>query len=185
MTDKLYEIIYADPPWYYATRNTNTSFGGGVTDKYPTMSVEEICSIPVKDWCADNAMLFIWTTMPYLMKTNEVINAWGFKYITTAFTWVKTNSKAGTIFKGVGNYTKHNAELCLLARKGKPLTRANKDVCQIIMSERREHSRKPDRVRDDIVRLFGDRPRLELFARTSTEGWDVWGNEVNKFNIGE
>ena len=177
-----YEIIYADPPWHYAKRNTNTTFGGGVTDKYPTMSLEEICSLPVKDMAADNAMLFIWTTMPYLMRTNQVIESWGFEYVTCAFTWVKTNPSAGTIFKGVGNYTKHNAELCLLARRGRPLTRANRDVSQIVISPRREHSRKPDSVRSDIVRLFGDRPRIELFARNSTAGWDTWGNEVTKFD---
>ena len=177
-----YEIIYADPPWHYATRKTGTVFGGGVTDKYPTMSVDEICALPVEDWTADNAMLFIWTTMPYLMKTNCVIESWGFQYVTCAFTWIKTNPRAGTVFKGVGNYTKSNAELCLLARRGKPLTRANRDVAQVVMEPRREHSRKPDRVRDDIVRLFGDRPRLEMFARTSTPGWDIFGNETEKFN---
>jgi N6-adenosine-specific RNA methylase IME4 len=115
-----YEIIYADPPWHYARRKTGTVFGGGVTDKYPTMTVDEICALPVKDWTADNAMLFVWTTMPYLMKTNRVIESWGFEYVTCAFTWVKTNRRSGTVFKGVGNYTKSNSELCLLARKGRP-----------------------------------------------------------------
>ena len=177
-----YDIIYADPPWHYAARNTNTVFGGGVTDKYPTMQLEDICALPVQDWVSDDAVLFIWTTMPYLMRTNQVITSWGFEYVTCAFTWVKTNPRAGTIFKGVGNYTKHNAELCLLARRGNTLPRANRDVSQIIMEPRREHSRKPDRVRDDIVRLFGDRPRLEMFARTSAPGWACWGNEVNKFD---
>jgi len=177
-----YDIIYADPPWHYAARNTATTFGGGVTDKYPTMPLEDICALPVKDWVSDDAVLFIWCTMPYLMRANQVITSWGFEYVTCAFTWVKTNPRAGTIFKGVGNYTKHNAELCLLARRGNTLPRANRDVAQIIMEPRREHSRKPDRVRDDIVRLFGDIPRLEMFARTSTPGWDCWGNDVNKFD---
>jgi N6-adenosine-specific RNA methylase IME4 len=176
-----YNIIYADPPWHYAARNTNTTFGGGVTDKYPTMKLEEICSLPVEDWAADDAVLLIWTTMPYLMRANQVIESWGFQYITTAFTWVKTNKRAGTIFKGVGNYTKHNAELCLLAKRGKGVARQAKDVAQIVMSPLREHSRKPDTVRDDIVRLFGDVPRLEMFARTQTPGWAVWGNQTTLF----
>ncbi len=176
-----YSIIYADPPWHYAERRTNTTFGGGVTDKYPTMSVDEISAIPVSDWCDENAMLFIWCTMPYLMRCNRVIEAWGFEYITCAFTWIKMNKTNPSFFKGVGNYTKSNAELCLLARRGKPLARANKDVAQVIMETRREHSRKPDRVRSDIVRLFGDLPRLEMFARTQTPGWDVWGNQTNLF----
>jgi N6-adenosine-specific RNA methylase IME4 len=177
-----FNIIYADPPWHYAKRNTNTAFGGGVSDKYPTMTLEEICALPIKKLAADQSMLFIWTTMPYLMRTNQVIESWGFQYVTTAFTWVKTNLRSGTIFKGVGNYTKHNAELCLLARRGQPLQRENRDVSQVVMEPRREHSRKPDRVRSDIVRLFGDRPRIELFARNTSPGWSVWGNEVNKFD---
>lgn len=175
-----YDIIYADPPWHYAARKTGTVFGGGVTDKYPTMSIPEICAVPVP--AADDSVLLIWTTMPYLDRCiDQVIPAWGFKYITCAFTWVKTNSQAGTIFKGVGNYTKSNAELCLLAKRGSGCKRVGRDVAQVIMEPRREHSRKPDRVRDDIVRLFGDRPRLEMFARTATPGWSVWGNQTGKF----
>ena len=176
-----YDIIYADPPWHYAARRTGTAFGGGVTDKYPTMTVEEICALPVSEWANNNSVLLIWTTMPYLMRTQEVIEAWGFRYVTCAFTWIKTNPQAGTIFKGVGNYTKSNAELCLLAKRGSGVPRAHRDVAQVILEARREHSRKPDRVRGDIVRLFGDRPRLEMFARTSAEGWAVWGNETDKF----
>jgi len=176
-----YNIIYADPPWFYAARNTNTVFGGGVTDKYPTMSLDEICAIPVEQWAADDSVLLIWTTMPYLMRTNRVIENWGFKYITTAFTWIKTNKNSGTIFKGVGNYTKHNAELCLLAKRGSGVPRAARDVPQVLLSPRREHSRKPDEIRTNIVRLFGDVPRLEMFARTSTPGWAVWGNQTTLF----
>lgn len=176
-----YDLIYADPPWYYAQRNTNTVFGGGVTDKYPTMKLEEICNIPVKDWVNDNSVLLIWTTMPYLMRSNQVIESWGFQYITTAFTWVKTYPKSGTIFRGVGNYTKHNAELCLLAKRGRGLKRQARDVAQAVLSPIREHSRKPDSIRTDIERLFGNVSRLEMFARTSSPGWAVWGNEVGKF----
>lgn len=176
-----YDIIYADPPWHYAARRTGTVFGGGVTDKYPTMSVEAIAALPVQDWAADNSVLLIWTTMPYLMRTQEVIEGWGFRYVTCAFTWIKTNKNSGTVFKGVGNYTKSNAELCLLAKRGSGIPRVHRDVAQVILEARREHSRKPDRVRDDIVRLFGDRPRLEMFARTGTPGWTVWGNETDKF----
>jgi len=176
-----YEIVYADPPWHYAQRRTGTVFGGGVTDKYPTMTVDEIAQIPVGDWCADRSLLLLWCTMPYLMRAQRVIEAWGFEYVTVAFVWVKTNPKAGTVFRGVGNYTQSNAELCLLGRRGRPLSRAHRDVSQIVLEPRREHSRKPDCVRDRIVRLFGDRPRLEMFARTRTPGWDVWGNDVDRF----
>lgn len=175
-----YDIIYADPPWHYAARKTGTRFGGGVTDKYPTMSIPEICALPIP--AADDSVLLIWTTMPYLDRCiANVIPAWGFEYVTCAFTWIKTNSRAGTVFKGVGNYTKSNAELCLLAKRGRGIPRANRDVAQVIMSPLREHSRKPDETRDRIVRLFGDRPRLEMFARTTVPGWSVWGNQTEKF----
>ena len=177
-----YDIIYADPPWHYAKRNTNTAFGGGVTDKYPTMTLEEICNIPVKDWCSDRSLLFIWTTMPYLMRTNQVIERWGFQYVTCGFTWVKTNPVSGTVFKGVGNYTKSNAELCLIGRRGNPLKRERRDIPQIIQSPRREHSRKPDEARTLIEQMYGDKLRLEMFARTQTPGWDTYGNEVDKYD---
>lgn len=178
----LYDIIYADPPWHYATRKTGTKFGGGVTDKYPTMSVAEICALPVNTWAADDSVLLLWTTMPYLQHSFDVVEAWGFCYVTMAFTWVKTNPRSGTVFAGVGNYTKSNAELCLLAKRGRGIARVNKDVHQVIMAPRREHSRKPDETRDRIVRLFGDRPRLEMFARTATPGWSVWGNQTEMFD---
>lgn len=176
-----YDIIYADPPWHYATRKTGTRFGGGVTDKYPTMSVDEICALDIP--AADDSVLLIWTTMPYLDRCiGRVIPDWGFQYVTCAFTWVKTNPVSGTVFKGVGNYTKSNAELCLLAKRGRGLPRQARDVAQAVLAPRREHSRKPDSVREDIVRLFGDRPRLEMFARTTTPGWAVWGNQTDKFD---
>jgi len=176
-----YDILYADPPWHYATRKKGTVFGGGVTDKYPTMTVDEICNINVP--ANDDSVALIWTTMPYLDRCIEkVIPAWGFKYITVAYTWIKTNPKAGTIFRGVGNYTKSNAELCLLAKRGKGIPRESKAEPQVIMTPRREHSRKPNEVRESIVRLFGDRSRIELFARQTQPGWDVWGNETQKFD---
>ena len=175
-----YDIIYADPPWHYARRRTGTSFGGGVTDKYPTMTTDEIAKLQIP--AADDSVLLIWTTMPYLDRCIQtIIPAWGFRYITCAFTWIKTNRNNGKPFAGVGNYTKSNAELCLLAKRGQGIPRQARDVHQVIAEPRREHSRKPDRVRDDIVRLFGDRPRLEMFARTSTPGWQVWGNQTDRF----
>ena len=156
-------------------------FGGGVTDKYPTMTVEQICNLNIP--ANDDSVALIWTTMPYLDRCIEkVIPAWGFKYITVAYTWIKTNPKAGTIFRGVGNYTKSNAELCLLAKRGKGIPRESKAEPQVIMTPRREHSRKPNEVRESIVRLFGDRPRIEMFARQTQPGWAVWGNETQKFD---
>ena len=78
----------------------------------------------------------------------------------------------------MGYYTRANNEICLLATKGKPLKRISKSVRQVVFSKIREHSRKPDEVRERIVELFGNLPRIELFARQQVEGWDCWGNEV-------
>jgi N6-adenosine-specific RNA methylase IME4 len=174
-----YDLIYADPPWHYAARKTGTHFGGGVTDKYPTMTVPAIAALPVESIARPDSVLMIWTTMPYLMQTQQVIDGWGFRYITCGFTWIKTNPVAGTVFAGVGNYTKSNAELCLIAKRGSGLKRASRSVQQVIMAPRREHSRKPDEAYDRIEQLFGVQDRVELFARNYRAGWASWGNQLD------
>lgn len=174
-----YNIIYADPPWKYNSRaNHKTRFRGGACGHYSLMSMDEIKALPIPDIAAENCALFMWCTFPFLEDQIKLFKHWGFKYKTVGFTWVKTNSKAGTPFFGVGYYTKSNTEVCLLGIKGKikPITNT---ISSVIISQRREHSRKPDEVREKIVQLFGDLPRIELFARNKTEGWDVWGNEVD------
>ena len=118
----------------------------------------------------------MWVIDPLLDKAFEVINAWGFKYKTVAFTCAKTNKTKPGFFTGLGYWTRGNPEMCLLATKGKP-KRISKSVAQLVIDERREHSRKPDRIRNDIVKLCGDISRIELFARQRFEGWDAWGNE--------
>lgn len=118
----------------------------------------------------------MWVTMPNLIEGLEVIKSWGFTYKTCGFNWVKTY-KSGKPVIGLGYWTRANAELCLIATKGK-IRRISKNVSQIIMETPREHSRKPDIVRDKIVELVGDLPRIELFARQYADGWDCWGNEV-------
>ena len=116
-------------------------------------------------------------TFPKLEECFEVIKAWGFVYKTVAFVWIKQTRKSGGWFMGCGHWTRANAEICLLATKGRP-QRLSKSVRQLIVSPVEQHSKKPDVVRDRIVELVGDLPRLELFARQKAAGWDVWGNEV-------
>ena len=176
-----YNIIYIDPPWKYNSRtNHKTRFGGGACGHYDLMSMDKIKALPIPDLADDNCALLMWCTFPYLDKQIQLFEHWGFKYKTVGFTWVKTNPKSGTPFFGIGHYMKSNSEICLLGIKGKMKPVSNK-VSSIIISPRREHSRKPDEARDRIVELFGDIPRLEMFARTKTEGWDVLGNEIDKF----
>lgn len=177
-TNKKYGIIYADPPWMYNKRNKGTRFGGGAGGHYPLMKTEDIAALPISRISADNCALFLWTTFPYLAEQLGVIERWGFTYRTLGFSWVKTNRQNGKPFFGVGHYAKSNCEVCLLGIKGRMKVISNK-VSSCIISPKREHSRKPDEVRNRIVELFGDIPRIELFARQQTDGWDAWGNEIN------
>ena len=143
------------------------------------MSTEEICELGkyIKTIREKNCALFIWTTMPCLPEVFKVIEAWGFKYKTCAFTWVKTK-KDGQPLAGMGSYTKSNAELCLLAMRGH-IKSVDKTVRQVVMEQRRGHSVKPDEVMRRIEKIFGeDTKKIELFARREAEGWDCWGNEV-------
>ena len=141
------------------------------------MSVDEICKLDVAGVAADNCVLFLWATFPQIQEALQVIKAWGFQYKTVAFVWLKQNKSGKGWFFGLGFWTRGNAEICLLATKGKP-HRKSARVHQFITSPLRGHSQKPDEAREKIVELMGDLPRLELFARNGTDGWDVWGNEV-------
>lgn len=168
-----YQIIYADPPWHYEQKRLQ----GAAEHHYSTMSIEEICSLPIAGIAAKDSLLFLWATFPQLPEALRVIAAWGFKYKTVAFLWLKKNKKADSWFYGMGFWTRGNAELCLLATRGHPKRQAA-NIHQFIISPIEEHSKKPDIVRDRITALAGDVPRIELFARQKTPGWDVWGNEV-------
>ena len=174
LPNKRYNIIYADPPW------THTSWKNGnrrPENHYEIMSLSDIKSMGIKKISSDDCWLFMWTTAPHLQEAFSVIEAWGFEYKTVAFTWVKKNKKADSWFFGCGSYTRANAELCLLAKKGN-IKRINASVHSIIDSKIGKHSVKPNEARNRIITLCGDIPRIELFAREKVDGWDVWGNEI-------
>ncbi|MDD5022181.1 MAG: MT-A70 family methyltransferase [Endomicrobiaceae bacterium] len=178
-TPHKYNIIYADPPWKYNARNNqNTRFGGGAAGHYPVMSYKDIAALPIGNIAADNCALFLWVTFPHLLEQIQIFESWGFTYRTLGFSWIKTNPKNGKPFFGIGYYSKSNCEVCLLGVRGK-MVPVNNLVSSCVISPRREHSRKPDEVGERIVTMFGDIPRIELFARKHTDGWDCWGNEVN------
>ena len=175
-TEKKYSIIYADPPWAYLWGKGKDGGHFAPEKHYSTMSTEEICALDIKRIAAKNCALLMWATMPCLPDAIKVMQAWGFHYKTCAFTWIKTK-KDGSPLAGMGSYTKANAELCLLGMRGH-IKSADKTVRQVIMHPRMGHSVKPPIVRDAIVKLFGDVPKIELFARQYADGWDCWGNEV-------
>ena len=179
-TDKKYNIIYADPPWQYKTWSGKGKEKKSAENHYPCMKKEDIQNLPVRKISANDCVLFLWVTMPCLEEGLELIKAWGFTYKTCGFTWVKRNRKADSWFWGLGYWTRANAEICLLATRGNP-KRESKSVHQICDARIMEHSRKPDEIRERIVKLCGDLPRIELFARQHEDGWDCWGNETGKF----
>ena len=175
-TAKKYNIIYADPPWQFSAWSNKAQ--KHVSKQYRTMTIQEIKELPVNELSAENAVLLMWATFPNLPLALDAIKAWGFTYKTCAFTWLKQNKKSSSLFWGMGYYTRSNAEVCLLATKGKPLPRMSHSVHSAIVSPVEQHSKKPNEARSRIVKLFGDLPRIELFARQHAEGWDCWGNEV-------
>lgn len=179
LPNKKYGAIYADPPWNFKCWSGKGT-ARAAENHYDTMNHAAICALPIQSIAADDCCLFMWAVMPQLPEALKVMEAWGFKYKTCAFTWMKQNKKSPGLFTGLGYWTRANAEICLLGTRGKP-QRINKDVRQAILSPLREHSRKPDEVRGRIERLVGG-PYIELFARTSQGGvWDAWGNQTDKF----
>jgi len=187
-----YKIIYADPPWSYKVWSEDKIGARGCAKKYyNTMSIEEICALKVSEIADQDCKLFLWATPPCLPEALKVIQAWGFEYKTVAFAWVKLNKKSNpdqfsflphqslSRFYGIGHWTASNIELVLGAlRPGGKLNRVSKSISQMIISPLREHSRKPDEVREKIVKLCGDLPRLEMFCRYPAPGWDSWGDQI-------
>jgi N6-adenosine-specific RNA methylase IME4 len=175
--NKKYNIILADPAWRFITWSENGR-GRSAERHYNTMSLNDIKNLPIGEIADKDCVLFIWAVNSMLPQALEVIDAWGFEFKTVAFVWFKKNKKSDTLFFGLGFWTRSNAEQCLLATKGNP-KRISANISQAVFSKIREHSRKPDEVRESIVQLMGDLPRIELFARQHFKGWDAWGDEIS------
>ena len=170
---KKYKIIYADPPWVY--NDKSKSHGGGAESHYRCTSTDDLCNIKIP---ADNdSVCLMWCTYPQLPEGLKLLSAWGFKYKTVAFTWVKIN-KNGSIYMGMGRHTRANAEICLLGVRGRGCQRINAGIYNTQLHPRGRHSAKPAIFRNEIVKLYGDLPRIEMFAREKCAGWDAWGDEV-------
>lgn len=162
-----YEVVYADPPWRYDQGTCRPS--DAIEERYPTMELHEIKALHVP--AADSAVLYMWATAPKLSEGIEVVDAWGFEYKTCAV-WDKQRL-------GLGHWFRINHELLLVGvRNGYPTPDTDARRKSIFSEERREHSRKPDKVRRHIERAHPEASKIELFAREGHVGWDVWGNEV-------
>lgn len=171
-----YQIIYADPPWNYTAFSNKIPSRAKAGQTYNAMRMIDVYDLKMPE-LADDCVLFLWATAPLLPEALHTIKSWGFDYKTVAFTWVKKNKKADSWFWGMGTWTRSNPEFCLLATRGNPKG-VSHSVHSIVDTPIEEHSKKPACVRDRIVELCGDVPRIELFARQKVDGWDCWGNEV-------
>jgi site-specific DNA-methyltransferase (adenine-specific) len=176
-----YRVIYADPPWKFSSGELQT-YGGerftSIEKHYPVQSVEWIKSLPVERIAMDDAALFLWTTDAHMKEAIEVIEAWGFRYVTVSFIWEKVSVNGKTLCT-LGAWTLKNYEQCLLGTRGTMLQyKEINNIRQKVVAQRGKHSEKPEEVRHNIEQLFGDCQRIELFARGRVAGWDAWGNEV-------
>lgn len=180
---KKYQIIYADPPWAYNSKRSNyiDNSSGETIRHYDTLTIEELKSMPIGDIIDKNCMLFLWATFPQMQEALDLIKSWGFVYKTVAFSWVKTTKDGTNLLLELVIIQEIMLKYCLLGVKGKPLKQVG-NMSSVVISPREEHSKKPDLVREKIVELCGDVPRIELFARKQTKGWDTWGNEVEITN---
>jgi N6-adenosine-specific RNA methylase IME4 len=195
---KKYNVIYADPAWQFNNKNTGGSMKSGAANQYDVMSLEDMKALPVTDIAADDCALLMWWVGAMPQEAIDLIHAWGFKLVNmNALAWHKL-TKNGLSFFGMGYYTRAGSEYAalavkgepginelsivdtecaLLAVKGKPKVMSH-SVRAVRKSPVGKHSEKPAAFRDDIVKLFGDVPRIELFSRHTVKGWDRWGNEI-------
>jgi N6-adenosine-specific RNA methylase IME4/ParB-like chromosome segregation protein Spo0J len=170
---RTYPVILADPPWKFHLYGPDTA---RVAERhYPTMNVQELCAVAVAaDLATPDAVLFLWAPTPLLSDALNVMTAWGFEYVTN-IVWVKDRI-------GVGHWVRNQHELLLIGRRGEfPTPEPANRPGSVIEAPRREHSQKPDEAYELIERMYPDLPKLELFARYTRLGWDVWGNETAKF----
>ncbi len=164
--NKKYKTIYADPPWL-------ESGGGkikrGADKHYSLMKTQDIKNLPVQSIANENCWLFMWVTNNFLKDGLDILEHWGFRYITN-IAWAKDRF-------GIGYYFRGQHELCLFGVKGK-LKPKVRNESTVVFAKRDKHSSKPKQMYSKIENVSHE-PRIELFARQKVDGWDCWGNEVN------
>ena len=177
LPNKKYQIVYADPPW---DMRYVKGLKGGIhcfDMPYSTMSDEEIMALPIKDIIDKNSILFMWVIDSRIPKVKEIMESWGFRYITVGFIWNKKAETTNGYNAILSQYTRKSCEFCFIGRCGEKIVK-NSNVDQFISESKKEHSKKPKVVRERILKMCGDISRIELFSRDRIEGWDCWGNEV-------
>jgi N6-adenosine-specific RNA methylase IME4 len=175
-----YGTILADPPWQFANRTGKMAPEHKRLSRYSTLTLQEIKKIPVYLAAAEQSHLYLWVPNALLKEGMEVMEAWGFKYKTNII-WHKTRKDGGPDGRGVGFYFRNTTEVILFGIRGKLRTLSpGRRQVNIIKSQKREHSRKPDE-QYDIIESCSPGPYLELFARGKREGWSQWGNEAEDY----
>lgn len=171
LPEGIYSVIYADPPWQYG----NVSFMETAGHHYSTMQLEDICELPINKLANDETVLFLWATNPLLFEALQVLSAWGFQYKTN-IAWVKDRGR------GVGWFLRSRHELLLIGtRDNTPHPKYRPDSC-FIQKRPQRHSQKPNRAYEIIERMYPGK-KIELFARTQRDGWEVWGNEIRSLAL--
>lgn len=167
-------VVYADPPWLFAA-NSEAKPGKGARRHYPCMSMAQLMALPVADIAAPDAILLLWTTVPFRHRADDLVRAWGFRSVSE-LTWPK-----GRI--GTGYWARNAHEPCIIAKRGRiPCPRPALFPTSIIPGKAREHSRKPEWVQDQIDARLPHLSKVELFGRRQRAGWTVWGAETEKFS---
>ena len=169
--NKKYEIIYTDPPWQYGYSRVGRGYKHSASAKYPTMSLKQICSLDIGSLSEKNSVLFLWVTVPMMQEGFQVMTAWGFKY-KTMITWRKEINGMGYWFRG-------QTEHLLLGVRGN-IKAFHCQLPNFIETRALRHSEKPEETRRLIETACPNLdPRIELFARRRSEGWDTWGNQID------
>ncbi|PWI34877.1 adenine methylase [Vibrio albus] len=180
-TDRKYTVIYADPAWQFKNKRTGGKHKSGAAQKYTVTSVKDMMRLPVEQLAADDCLLVMWWVGSMPQEAIDLCEFWGFKLVNmNGFVWDK-ETKTGLDHFGMGHSTRPSTESALIAYKGKISNLViNHSVRSKIRAKTGRHSEKPHEFREAIVKLVGDVPKIELFSRQVTDGWDCWGNEVLK-----
>lgn len=174
-----YGAILADPPWYFRNFSAAGEEKNPVAH-YACMDAAALAALPVSQLAAPDCALFMWATAPMLPDAIALIKAWGFTF-KSAGAWAKQSTTGEKWAFGTGYCFRSAAEFYLLGTIGKPMIRS-RSIRNLIVAPVREHSRKPDNLHSDIETLYGG-PYAELFARAPRPGWDVWGNQTDRFGV--
>ena len=177
-----FRTILADPPWRFQNSTGKVAPEHKRLARYPTLSFQEIMDIPVNSVADENCHLYLWVPNALLAEGLETMKKWGFTYKTNII-WYKIRKDGGPDGRGVGFYFRNVTEIILFGIKGKMRTlQPGRTQVNIILSRKREHSRKPDELYK-IIESCSSGPYLELFSRGSRKGWTSWGNQASKYEL--